>query len=105
MVIALGLRYCGQEYSDIMKALKERFGEDALRAAGLLKRSSSKADRLVPSFWHYFAQKAGFLVIPYMKDGRPVYLVSLSSHATADGKSMSPATSISFSRSPFSPHL
>ena len=72
VVIALGLRFCGREYRDIMNALKERFGEAALLVAGLLKRS--KTGRLVPSFWHYYAKKAGFLVIPYMKDGRAVYL-------------------------------
>ena len=74
VVIALGLRFCGREYQDIMKALTDRFGEDALVAAGLLKKSKTKAGRLVPSFWHYYAKKAGFLVIPYLLDGRPVYL-------------------------------
>ena len=73
VVIALGLRFCGKEYQDIMNALTIRFGEDALVAAGLLK-VSKKAGRRVPSFWHYYAKKAGFLVIPYMKDGLPVYL-------------------------------
>ena len=72
VVIALGLRFCGREYQDIMKALTDRFGEDALQAAGLLKRNQK--GRLVPSFWHYYAKKAGFLVIPYLLDGRPVYL-------------------------------
>jgi hypothetical protein len=28
----------------------------------------------VPSFWHYFSKKVGFLVIPYIQEGRPVYL-------------------------------
>jgi len=73
VVIALGLRFCGKEYQDIMNALTIRFGEDALVAAGLLK-VSKKAGRRVPSFWHYYAKKAGFLVIPYMKDGLPVYM-------------------------------
>lgn len=72
VVIALGLRFCGREYLDVMNALTERFGEDALQAAGLLKRNQK--GRLVPSFWHYYAKKAGFLVIPYLLDGRPVYL-------------------------------
>ncbi len=72
LVEGLRLRFCGKEYLDIMDALKTRFPEDALVAAGLLKRS--KTGRLVPSFWHYFTRKAGFLVIPYLKDGRPVYL-------------------------------
>lgn len=73
VVVALGLRFCGREYQDIMNALTIRFGEDALTAAGLLKRSKA-GGRLVPSFWHYYAKKAGFLVIPYLLDGRPVYL-------------------------------
>jgi hypothetical protein len=74
VVVALGLRFCGWEYKDVMKALTIRFGEDALRVAGLLKRWNSKPDLLVPSFRHYFAQRATFLVIPYLKDGHPVYL-------------------------------
>ena len=48
VVVALGLRFCGREYLDIITALKDRFGEADLLAAGLLKRS--KAGRLVPSF-------------------------------------------------------
>lgn len=68
----LGVRFCGREYADIMRALGHRFGEAALLAAGLLK--ASKAGRAVPSFWHYFANQAGFLVIPYWKDRRAVYL-------------------------------
>ena len=36
VVIALGLRFCGREYLDVMNALTERFGEDALVVAGLL---------------------------------------------------------------------
>jgi len=72
VVIDLGLRFCGREYADIMDTLEVCFGKEALHGAGLLKRNDK--GRLVPSFWHYFASKAGFLVIPYMKDGRPAYL-------------------------------
>ena len=72
VAITLGLRFCGREYPDIITTLKERYGEAALLVTGLLKRS--KKDRLVPSFWHYYAKKVGFLVIPYIRDGRPVYL-------------------------------
>jgi len=72
VVIALGLRFCGREYQDIMKDLEGRFGKDALVATGLLKWS--KTGRLIPSFRYYFTKQTGFLVIPYMKDGRPVYL-------------------------------
>ena len=72
VVIDLGLRFCGREYADVMKELTARFGEDALLAAGMLKRS--KDGRPVPSFWHYFENRAGFLVIPYIHDGQPVYL-------------------------------
>jgi hypothetical protein len=72
LVEGLRLRFCGREYPAVMDALKERFGDAALLTAGLLKRS--KTGRLVPSFWHYYAKKAGFLVIPYLLDGRPVFL-------------------------------
>jgi len=74
IVRGLGIRFCGREYADIMDALKDHFGEDALLVAGLLKTSRSKPDQPVPSFWHYYAKKAGFLVIPYLLDGLPVYL-------------------------------
>jgi DNA primase len=72
VVAALGLRFCGKEYENIMNALKDRFGEEPLLAAGLLKRW--KDGHTMPSFWHYFISRAGFLVIPYMRDGQPVYL-------------------------------
>lgn len=68
----LGLRFCGREYQNVMKGLADRFGDEALLTAGMVKRS--KAGRPVPSFWHYYAKKAGFLVIPYLKDGQPVFL-------------------------------
>ena len=71
-VEGLRLRFCGREYLAVMDGLKKTFGEDALVAAGLLKRW--KDGRLVPSFWHYFTRKVGFLVIPYLVEGRPVYL-------------------------------
>jgi hypothetical protein len=74
VVLSLGLRFCGREYKEIMDTLTERFGKNALKVAGLLKESKTKAGSLVPSFWHYYAKKAGFLVIPYMLNGRPVYL-------------------------------
>lgn len=72
VVEGLRLRFCGREYLDVVNALKTRFGEGPLLTAGLLKRS--KTGKAVPSFWHYFTRKAGFLVIPYLKQGRPVYL-------------------------------
>ena len=72
LVEGLRLRFCGREYPAVMETLKESFKEDTLVGAGLLKRS--KTGRLVPAFWTYFAQKIGFLVIPYILDGRPVYL-------------------------------
>ena len=72
LVEGLRLRFCGREYLAVMDGLKKTFGDAALVKAGLLKRS--KTGRLVPSFWHYFTRKAGFLVIPYLVGGRPVYL-------------------------------
>jgi len=73
VVKACRLRFCGQEYPDLMDTLKTRFSDDALTAAGLLKRSTSSG-RLVPSFWHYYGKKVGFVVIPYLQGDRPVYL-------------------------------
>lgn len=72
VVEACRLRFCGKEYLDVLKALTDRFGEAALLDAGLMKRS--KTGQAVGSFWHYYAKKAGFLVIPYISDGRPLYL-------------------------------
>ena len=60
------------EYPDVIKTLSSRFGDAAMLAAGLMKRS--KTGRAVGSFWYYYAKKVGFLVIPYLVDGRPVYL-------------------------------
>lgn len=70
----LGLRFCGREYKGIMADLEKHFAPDALLEAGLLKPSKKPGGRLVPAFWHYYASKAGFLVIPYLVDGIPVYL-------------------------------
>jgi len=72
-VESLRLRYCGRHYGDIMATLKRTFTEKDLLSAGLLK-PSKKTGRPVPVFWHYYASKAGFLVIPYISDGKPVYL-------------------------------
>lgn len=86
IVKGLGLRFCGREYLDIIKALTDHFGEDALVVAGLLKKSKSQPGRLVPSFWHYYVNKAGFLVIPYLLDGRPVYLKARPPVSKADAE-------------------
>jgi DNA primase len=62
VIIAQGLRFCGKEYQDIMNALTIRFGKEKVTTSGL------------GSFAYYFRKKAGFLVFPYQKNGRPVYL-------------------------------
>ena len=62
IVKGLGLRFCGREYQDIMDALMKRFTEAAVKVAGL------------GSFGSYFRKRTGFLVIPYLLNGRPVYL-------------------------------
>ncbi len=72
VVATCRLRFCGKEYPDVIAALTDRFGDAALLAAGLLKRS--KTGRAGGAFWYYYAQKAGFLVIPYLSGGRPVHL-------------------------------
>jgi len=62
VVKALGLRFCGREYLDVMGKLENDFGKDQVKASGLW------------SFYGYFKAAVGFLVIPYFQDGRPVYL-------------------------------
>ena len=74
VIMSMRLRFCGHEYPNVIDDLKVRFGEDALRVAGLMKPSRSKPGRLAPSFWHYYINKVGMVVIPYIKDGCPVYL-------------------------------
>jgi hypothetical protein len=73
VITQLGLRLCGSEYPDIMRDLGVHFGEAALLVAGLLKHRGQGSSP-IPSFLHYDALKAAFLVIPYIEDGRPVYL-------------------------------
>jgi hypothetical protein len=73
VITQLGLRLCGSEYQDIMNDLGVHFGEAALLVAGLLKHRGQGSSPIL-SFLHYYALKAAFLVIPYIKDGRPVYL-------------------------------
>ncbi len=72
LVERLRLRFCGREYLEAIEGLRAEFDDTALEGAGLLKRS--KDGRLVPTFGHYHAKRAGFLVIPYLRDGRPIYL-------------------------------
>ena len=74
VIMSMRLRFCGHEYPEIIDDLKDRFGEDVLRVAGLMKPSRSKPGRLAPSFCYYYINKIGMVVIPYMKNGRPVYL-------------------------------
>jgi hypothetical protein len=73
VIHALRLRFCGHEYPDVLAALTRDHGADALLAAGLLK--AGKGDQApVGTFAHYHAKRAGFLVIPYLAGGRPVYV-------------------------------
>ena len=62
VVKALGLRFCGHEFLDVMADLEGRFGKDRVKASGLW------------SFYGYFKARVGFVVIPYFRDGSPVYL-------------------------------
>jgi hypothetical protein len=84
LVEGLRLRFCGREYLDIIGKLTADCGEGPLLTAGLLKRS--KTGRAVPSFWHYYAKQAGFLVIPYLSAGRPVYLKARPPMSKADAE-------------------
>jgi hypothetical protein len=62
VVKALGLRFCGHEYLAALEDLEARFGKDQVKASGLW------------SFYSYVKAKVGFIVIPYFRAGRPVYL-------------------------------
>lgn len=73
VVERLRLRWCGREYLDVLAALVKDHGADALLAAGLLTRRKGQAEP-VGTFAHYHGKRAGFLVIPYLIAGRPVYV-------------------------------
>ncbi len=72
----LGLKFCGKEYKDLMSRLEKNFGVEELKNSGLW------------SFLGYFKQKVGFLVIPYLYQGKPVYLKARPpiEKATAEAK-------------------
>lgn len=84
VIARLEIRFCGKEYQALMAELGERFTEDQLVAAGLSRRT--KEGKAVPSFWHYYAKRAGFLVIPYFLDGVPVYLKARPPVSKADAE-------------------
>lgn len=65
------LRFCGREYQGIIDALTARFGLDALIAAGLRSKAT---ERHGGTFYGYIKKGVGFVVIPYLAGGRPVYL-------------------------------
>lgn len=70
----LGIRFCGREYLGITNDLENRFGRDALLAAGLLTKSRRKRKGPYPTFWPYFAEKVGFLVLPFRRGERLAFL-------------------------------
>ncbi len=58
----LGLRFCGREYADLLQTLANQFGGAVVKESGLR------------SFWHYYKAEVGFMVLPYFRQGEPVYL-------------------------------
>lgn len=68
----LQVRFCGLEYMEIMSDLRSRFGRAELLEAGLLKPGQRRP--VVEAFWRYHAERLTFLVFPYFRDGRVVYL-------------------------------
>ena len=71
VVNGLEIRFCGREYAELMRSLESEFGREGFLQAGLFSRGRRGP---YPTFWPYYATKVGFLVIPYLRDGRPVYL-------------------------------
>lgn len=80
LVEGLRLRFCGREYLDIIGKLTKDFGEDALAVAGLLDR------RKKPSFGLYYWNRVGFMVWPYLLNGRPVCLKARPPASKEDGE-------------------
>ena len=80
----LEIRFCDREYAELMRKLESEFGREDLLQAGLFSRGRRGP---YPTFWPYYATKVGFLVIPYFRDGKPVYLKARPpiDHTTAEG--------------------
>ena len=71
VIVRLGLRFCGQEYAGLMDGLENTFGRDELLAVGLMTTGRKGP---YSTFWPYYANKVGFLVLPYIQNGKPIYL-------------------------------
>jgi DNA primase len=71
VVHQLAVKFCGREYADVMQQLDARFGQDALAEAGLLTKN---AKGWYPTFYPFTVNRVGFLVLPYLLHGKPVYL-------------------------------
>jgi len=72
----LGIRLCGASYADLMERLEKELGQEALIEAGLLTENPERTG-YVPTFWPYFKHSVAFLVVPYLQEGKPVYLKAL----------------------------
>ncbi len=68
----LGLRFCGAGYGELMERMRAAATDEALECCGLLRRSSS--GELRPSFAGFVRARVGFLLVPYLLHGAPVYL-------------------------------
>lgn len=71
VVERMRLRFCGREYGNLMRQLERRFGKDKLLTVGLAAQGKKGP---YPTFWPYYAAKIGFLVLPYIQAGQPIYL-------------------------------
>jgi hypothetical protein len=72
----LGIRLCGASYADLMERLEKEWGTETLIDAGLLTENPEQTGYL-PAFWPYFKHSVAFLVVPYFREGKPVYLKAL----------------------------
>lgn len=64
----LNMRFCGNQYHNIMAEMKRIYSMEVLIESGLCSKEGTL------SFQYYYQRKAGFLVIPYMADGTVEYL-------------------------------
>lgn len=85
VVRQLGVRFCGREYPALMEQLIARFGIASVAASGLMTTGTKGP---YPTFAPFVSKRVGFLVLPYLQDGQPVYLKARPplSKADADAK-------------------
>jgi hypothetical protein len=72
----LGMCLCGASYTDLMERLEKEWGTETLADAGLLIENADRTG-YAPAFLPYSKHSVAFLVVPYLREGTPVYLKAL----------------------------